>query len=243
MLNIVATKRQVISTDIICSLVLWEPTMAWQIRRSCTICGDENILTGKCFKKKQQMRYESYACIYSVLIGQRKPLSLWASPRTPIAPCRWRIPGRAPHETGSGWTQPSLWVRSRPPRSLSWIQGSAAGQCGQRDPRPWSGRIHQSANTTVEFAGPDWSAWSGIGKTRGWKDVERAKEGKYTSGDDFCRLVGRNPKEGRGTVLIGSGLCLGFYQYGSESSNQPLLVSLFQYLPSQLFFPPSIYLL
>lgn len=34
--------------------------------------------------------------------GKEKPLSLWASPRTPIAPCRWRIPGRAPRETGSG---------------------------------------------------------------------------------------------------------------------------------------------
>lgn len=42
MLNIVATKRQVISTDIICSLVLWEPMMAWQIRRSCTICTHRN---------------------------------------------------------------------------------------------------------------------------------------------------------------------------------------------------------
>lgn len=178
MLNIVATKRQVMSTDIICSLVLWEPMMAWQIRRSCTICADRDILTGRLLQSvSKQTDALRILCIYWVSMVKRTLLSPWASLQTPTAPCRWSILGRVRCETGSGWKRPSLWGRRVPPWSPSWIPGLGAGLCGRTDLPPWSAEIHRSASTAVECAGPDWSTWSGTGMTRGLKDVEGAKRG------------------------------------------------------------------
>lgn len=137
------------------------------------------------------------AALWIPWMGQRKPLSPWASPQIPTAPCRWSILERAPHETGSGWTRPSLWGRRVPPGSPSCILGLAAGLCVQTDLPPWSAEIHRSASTAVEFAGPDWSAWSGTGMTRGLKDMEGAKRRQI-------HIIGVSQLVGQGAALIGS---------------------------------------
>lgn len=101
MLSIVAIKRQVTSIDMICSRLLWSPTMARHIRRSCTTCEDNNIWSVHLLPHASYLMDNIWPCTYKFrdlfcsLLGSRANCLTLGESEDPVSTMSTEHPGKS----------------------------------------------------------------------------------------------------------------------------------------------------
>ncbi len=128
MLSIGATKRQVTSTDMMCSLQPWWPTMPWHTRRSRTTWADKNIWTVHLLQHASNLIY-TIQSLSSFTFGPQRNCLTFGESEDPVSTMSTEQPGKSSTREGLRWnTGFSLPEESKDPRPrMSFFLGAEMG--------------------------------------------------------------------------------------------------------------------